>query len=355
MGQKKKPKVLVLATSRLTHGGISTVVAAHSTTSTWSEYRCRWIATHRSGSKLRKLLYMAKGLGIYMLCLPGADIVHIHTSHLPSALRKLIFLRLARLAGKKTVVHFHADVELTIVEKHIDHYRSLFKRADIIVVLHQNAKDSLSRLFPEMEDRIRVVYNPSPHVETTEPMPTARHGYKTILYAGIVSPAKGYDVLIKAFAKVAADFPDWRLVIAGNGETRQAGMLAKELGVADRVDFPGWVTGDEKHRLFSEASVFCLPSLNEGFPMVVLEAWAYGLPVVATPAGGLGEVAVDGDNILFVRPGDADQLAENLRRLMDDENFRKKIGSESNKLAESEFNIEDISSDLEIIYHDLSK
>ena len=93
----KMPDVLVLATSRHSHGGISSVVMAHERTRQWREHRCRWIPTHRSGSMLTKLAYLAAGMTQYLCFLPWCRIVHIHTSEPPSARRKWLFARLALL------------------------------------------------------------------------------------------------------------------------------------------------------------------------------------------------------------------------------------------------------------------
>ena len=76
-------------------------------------------------------------------------------------------------------------------------------------------------------------------------------------------------------------------------------QLAESLGVADRVDFLGWVAGANKDRAFRQVSIFCLPSYAEGFPMAVLDAWAYALPVAATPVGGLPDIVSDGEDLML--------------------------------------------------------
>lgn len=350
-------KVLVLATSRHTHGGISTVVAAHETTQEWREHDCCWIATHRNGSVARKLLYMAGGLARFLVKLPGCRIVHIHTSELPSARRKSIFMKLARMAGKKTIVHFHAfDTATTIDGPGREVYRSLFGSADRVVVLSRMWADAVTHTFPELSSKVRVLFNPCPAIPEADTHladeTSGRNPY--ILFAGVVNARKGYEQLIKAFAKIAPDFPEWRLVVAGSGETDRAAELAAGLGIADRVDLPGWVAGKAKNRLFAGASVFCLPSHAEGFPMAVLEAWAYGLPVVATPVGGLPEMVEDGRDALLFIPGDTEMLASKLAAVMADEEIQKKFASASKNFAKTTFNIKNIGVELGKIYDELS-
>ena len=88
-------KVLVVATSRKTRGGITSVVKAHETGRQWKKFHCRWIETHRDGNAVRKLWYLITGLLEFVCLLPFYDIVHIHLSEPPSAMRKCIFLCLA--------------------------------------------------------------------------------------------------------------------------------------------------------------------------------------------------------------------------------------------------------------------
>lgn len=343
------PKVLVLATSRHTHGGISSVVTAHERSSQWREHSCRWIATHRSGSMLTKLRYLVSGMLQYIWYLPWCRIVHIHTSEPPSAARKSLFMAIARLSKKKVIIHFHAfDTKSTIESRYKEVYRKLFCKADRVIVLSPTWKRLVLASF-DLSDRIEVLYNPCPAVEPCQEE-TCDH---SILYAGVLSSRKGYELLIRAFATIAARFPQWRLVFAGSGEIDRAKALAEELGIASQVEFKGWVTGDVKDSLFRKASVFCLPSYAEGFPMAVLEAWAYGLPVVATPVGGLPDIVTDGKEALLFEPGDCAALAEQLERLIADPALRDRLRTESLHMASEDFNVENIGRQLGAIYDSL--
>ena len=89
------PKVLVVATSRKTKGGITSVVKAHETGEQWKKFHCKWIETHRDGNSVRKLWYLATALIEYICLLPFYDIVHIHVGLRTSVNRKLIFARIA--------------------------------------------------------------------------------------------------------------------------------------------------------------------------------------------------------------------------------------------------------------------
>lgn len=345
------PKVLVLATSRRSHGGISSVVMAHEKTEEWKSHHCRWIATHRSGSKAVKLWYFFTGMIQYICLLPGCSIVHLHIGEAPSAIRKTLFMKLARLFGKKTIVHLHAfDTASTIEGKHRDVYRRLFVTADNVVVLSEIWKKAVRDILG-LNESVKILYNPCPITNGIDPGNVQKH--KIIISAGVVSARKGYHDLIRAFAKVADRHPDWRLVFAGSGEIENGKAIAGQLGISDRVEFPGWVSGADKDRLFRQASVLCLPSYAEGFPMAVLDAWAYGLPVVATPVGSLPDFVHDGDDILLFNPGDTDALARQLDRIMGDEALREKLSAASRIFSEDTLSQQTIGRQLGKIYDGL--
>ncbi|MCM1072111.1 MAG: glycosyltransferase family 4 protein [Bacteroides sp.] len=177
---------------------------------------------------------------------------------------------------------------------------------------------------------------------------------KIILYAGTVNERKGYADLIKAFAKIAKRFPGWSVVFAGNGEIEEGVSLSKRLGVEKQIKFAGWVSGEQKDSLFRKASIFCLPSYAEGFPMAVLDAWAYGLPVITTPVGGIPDVAIDGENMLIFSPGDTDKLSEHIEKLITNETLRRKISNASMDFARNKFNIATVNKQLGDIYSSLS-
>lgn len=350
---KIKAKVLVVATSRKTRGGITSVVKAYENSPLWNKFHCKWIETHRDGGAFTKLSYLMRGFLQFLWNVPFYDIVHIHTSEPPSALRKMLFMAVSKLLGKKVIVHFHSfSVDTTIKSKYQWVYRYLFGKADVVLVLSKYWQDELCQTFGFNEDKVKVLYNPC----TTEVSDKTYPKRKEILYAGTVNARKGYADMIKAFAKVANNHRDWSIVFAGNGEIEEGKALAAQLGIAEQTVFLGWVRGADKDKAFKEASIFCLPSYAEGFPMGVLDAWAYGLPVITTPVGGIPDIAVDGKNCLLFNPGDVDKLAEQMERMMESEELREYVAKESLELAKGIFSIGEVTKRLgEILEHCVGK
>jgi glycosyltransferase involved in cell wall biosynthesis len=344
-------RVLVVATSRKTRGGITSVIKAHETGEQWKKFHCHWVQTHRDGPAWRKILYFIVGMIDFLIRLPFYDIVHIHISQPTTVKRKALFLWFAKQANKRIIVHFHAyNVEETILGKTSKKYLQFFTTSDKVIVLSSWWKQQLVDVLNVSASKINILQNPCPQVNEVR-------GVKEnfILYAGTIDQRKGYVDLIRSFSVIAPKYPNWKLVLAGNGEVENAKSLSNELNIETQVDFVGWIFGEKKDKIFRKARIFCLPSYAEGFPMAVLDAWAYGLPVITTPVGGIPDVAVDGENMLLFNPGDVNKLAENIEILITDTDIRERISQASLAFAKGQFNITTINNELGLIYASLNR
>ena len=152
---------------------------------------------------------------------------------------------------------------------------------------------------------------------------------------GRLDAVKGYDVLLRALARL----PGVRAVVVGEGGARTAlEAQAREFGVADRVELPGWV--DEPASVLSGFDVFCLPSRSEGFPLSIVEAMLAALPVVATRVGSVAELVADGRSGLLVERDDVDGLVATLARLRDDPALRSRLGDAGRERARASYTVE---------------
>lgn len=156
---------------------------------------------------------------------------------------------------------------------------------------------------------------------------------KTIVAAGRFSRQKNFPLLIEAFAKLAEKYPDHKLVIYGKGNLLESYQsLAEELGVADRVEFPGFAT--DMPAQLEKAGMFVLSSDYEGMPNALMEAMALGLPCVSTDCGGGGArfLIRDGENGLLVPQKDVDAMAQAMDKILSDQEFAQKLGENARKL-----------------------
>lgn len=159
-----------------------------------------------------------------------------------------------------------------------------------------------------------------------------------VVTVGRLVRRKGNDVLIRAMSRLQED--DTHLVIIGSGPERESlESLARELGMASRVRFTGWVEEERKWQLLASADIYASGTLHEGFGLVFLEAMAVGLPVVAPDVGGHLDFLEDGKTGAIVRVGSEDALAEAIAHLAQSPGARQRIGEE-NQLRFQHFSIE---------------
>lgn len=152
---------------------------------------------------------------------------------------------------------------------------------------------------------------------------------RTILSVGKFEHQKGQDVLIDAFAGVAAEFPDVSLTLAGATDHALPALRqqAERLQLSGRIRFLQDVPYENIAALFAGASLFALPSRLESFGLVLLEAGAFGLPVVASAVGGVPEILTDGQTAHLVPPDDVTSLARALRTMLADTSAAQAMGA----------------------------
>ncbi|MCB2141158.1 glycosyltransferase family 4 protein [bacterium] len=342
---------LVIGPGKKTRGGITSVIKAFEKTEFWKDQHCCWIETYIDRNFLYKIFYFLKSIPIFFIRLPITKLVHIHFSEPTSALRKYFFFVIAKFLKKRIIVHFHSFSPYTTLygpQKNL--YRRMFEGANAIIALSPFWKTEIAKLITN-PSKIEVIYNPCPAIQN----PTKIKKQKIILYAGTLTKRKGYADLIEAFSLVPKKHRDWKVVFAGNGEIEEAKSIAKKLNTDSQIVFKGWVSGNEKEHLFSISSIFCLPSYAEGLPMAVLDAWAYGLSVIATPVGGLKDILIHGKNSMIFEPGDIHGLSNNLQQLIANRQLLKNLSEASVKLSQGPFNIQNISEQVDNLYTKVCK
>jgi glycosyltransferase involved in cell wall biosynthesis len=179
-----------------------------------------------------------------------------------------------------------------------------------------------------------------------------------VLYTGRIEMNKGSLELLRSVDRVASRFPDVEYVIAGaRHNSIDDQMLNSALGVNGthkHVRMLGHVPWQQLADLYRRASVFVMPSFYETFGISVIEAMAFGLPVVATKTGGLPEVVEDGITGILVPTGDAEALADALIRLLRDPDLRQRMGQAGQERVRAEFTIDRIVSQTLAVYESVA-
>lgn len=161
-----------------------------------------------------------------------------------------------------------------------------------------------------------------------------------LLFVGRLAAVKGLPILLEAFVLLKQEHPGLTLTVAGDGPDRGAlEQRAKDLGISDAVRFVGYQSQAQVRELLLETDVFIMASFAEGVPVVLMEAMASAVPVVATRIAGVAELVEDGISGFLVPPGDAQSLAERTAALLDDPALRQRFGKAGRAEVEAEFNI----------------
>lgn len=242
------------------------------------------------------------------------DVMHCHSAY-PHA---FVAATMRRLFGLPYVVRPHgADIlpgeEIRDSPRLGRRMRTGLLSADAVIA----QGESLRRVIADIgvpQERIHVVNNGVDRdaFRSTAPFP---HPRPYVLGLGGLVPHKGFDLLLRAYARLRD--PSHDLLIAGDGpEATPLARLASALGIGERVTFLGVVTGERKASLYRSAAVFVCPSRREPFANVILEAFAAGVPVIATDVGGNREMVDDRVNGLVVPPESPDAIAAAIETLL---------------------------------------
>ena len=225
--------------------------------------------------------------------------------------------------------------------------RALTLRADAAVAVGVASARRLEDYYALGRGSVRSVPNgvPDPGVRRRKTRP----GESLVVGAAArLDPMKGLDVLLRAIARVDGV----RLIVAGAGEQEGAlRALARELDVAERVTFTGWLASPRD--FLPLIDVFALPSRSEGFPLALVEAMFAGLPSVATRVGSVGEAVRSQREGLLVPSDDPEALAAALCRLRDDPDLRARLGVAARGRALAHFTAETMARSYERLWDDL--
>ena len=239
--------------------------------------------------------------------------------------------------------------------------RFTYRWADAVVVQTPNVRRWAEQFLPR--EAVTVIPNPvvalpdgsganddADDAEDNSAETRIRH----VVAMGRLDPLKGFDLLIRAFARCRRERPEWRLTIVGHGEQRAAlESLAGQLGIASDVRFPGLVAGPAA--ILRKADLFVLSSRYEGFPNALLEAMAVGVAVIATDCpSGPANIVRNGIDGILVPVDDVDALAAAMSALMDNEARRNELGQRASDVTER-FNIDRIMASWESLLYDVTR
>jgi glycogen(starch) synthase len=257
------------------------------------------------------------------------DIVH---SHAPLSLIASMTSKIIK-HSRPLVCTYHGDYyKKAAWENVVKHFRNHFQLPITLhyprytIALTEYDRRLLNRYGID-DGKIRVIY-PGIEIDAYRSMISAnRYDTRKILYVGRVVYEKGIRELLVAFGSLVKRVKGAELVIAGTGYALEdMKRLARDLGIAKKVGFLGWVEHDDIPGLFNEAAFLVLPSFSEGLPYVVLEAMASGQAIVASDVSGMNEAIVNGRSGLLYDVNEEGALLDAMTTLIKDPDRCRKMG-----------------------------
>jgi glycosyltransferase involved in cell wall biosynthesis len=271
----------------------------------------------------------------------NSRLAHVNIAGRGSTTRKLIICAVARCVGTPYLLHVHDYDYAEEYEKRSAltrfFIRKTFRSAAKILVLGSREQSALSTLMGLPPGKVAVLHNAVP-----DPLPIkvmGAPGECRFVFLGYLSERKGLPELLRALGSSELRGRRWHAVVAGGGPIDEYSRLATELGIAERVEFPGWLDQGGVRAVCEAADVLVLPSHAEGLAMSVLEGLSYGLPVITTPVGAHTEVIEPEVSGLFVPAGDVEALTAALVRVNDDPALRARLGGAARRRFLEKFNV----------------
>jgi glycosyltransferase involved in cell wall biosynthesis len=290
------------------------------------------------------------------------EIVHLNPSLEPkSFFREAIFMLLARLRRKKTVVFFRGwnpDFEQRLDRGGGRLFRLLYGGADAYIVLADQFAAALRRWGIVRPIHREVVIIEDEAVAAFDLERALQHRlaapHMRVLFASRLLRSKGLITTIQALRIIQRTHPDFELMVAGEGEVAdEARTLVQRLQIAN-VSFLGVVSGPEKYELFRTAHVLCLPTEHaEGFPNVIVEAMAFGLPVVTRPVGGIPALCHNGVHGYLTESTAAEDFAALILRIGSEPERYRRMAETSHRDARRLFLASDAGRRMDRIYASL--
>ena len=169
-------------------------------------------------------------------------------------------------------------------------------------------------------------------------LPSEMNNKNLILFVGRLAPEKGVEILIRAMLNIVPHYPTVELLIIGDGQLRsELEALTENLGIAKHIRFLGAMPNQELPHYYHTASLVALPSLSEGFGLVVAEAFACARPVVASNLPALQDIVREGINGMMFSPGDENALAKKINWLLANPAVRSSMGQAGRALVSEQF------------------
>ena len=345
--------ILMIGPSTSSHGGIAAAVMSWKSAGIFERWPILYLETHIEGTKINKFRVACLAFLRFVILLVSNRVacIHLHVARHTSFWRKSIFALAGFLMRRPVLLHFHSGGFPAFYHNDCNYLqkqavRFFLNHADHLITLSQSWREILRPI--STNHRITVIKNflvPPPEIPDD-----ATRSKHQVLFLGLLNQDKGFFDLLEAIGPLCAEFPSLVLVCGGKGNQQEVNERIQKLCIGNHVKLLGWISGSAKNTCLSSASFYVLPSYVEGIPMGVLEAMAWGMPVVASKIGGIPDIVEHGREGLLIKAGDIGGLRDAIRQLLQDDDKRRRMGLAARSKIKRDFSAEAIMPQVDLLY-----
>lgn len=272
------------------------------------------------------------------------DVIHMTTSGKLGLIRDYFFLKVANKSRRKVAYHIRFGRVPTIATSRTIEWRLMkinIRLSSTVIAIDRSTEKTLCEHIPFID----VMYIPNPFEYPITigcdilNMVKLKSEYYAV-FIGRVSKTKGIEELLTAWKEIHLDYPDWVLKIVGIYSQKYMDYLAKHFSL-EGVVFEGEQPHDKAIEIIKMSDIFVLPSYTEGFPNAVLEAMAYGKPIIATKVGAIPEMIKDDCGILIAKKNPS-EIVSAFKRLIDDPEYAQECGRNAVLKLKSQYHIDTV-------------
>ena len=291
----------------------------------------------------------------FLLLCKKIDFVHLHFAERGSTFRKILPATISIFFKCPLILHAHSanyhdffSLLPSAIRKIVI---SVFNKCTVFISVSRSWEAYFVNTFSLRANQSVVLYNP---VQLPDEIPQRQplHQPVIFLFLGHIGPRggglektkflfkfsnqdKGAFDIIKAYSSLPEDLKSAsRIIMAGDGAVSGARELVAKRGVSENITVLSWVNSTQRDELLGKSDVFILPSYHEGLPMSMLEAMAWGMPVIVSAVGGIPEFVANNQEGLLVTPGNINEISDAMQKLIVNSDLRKAMGLLSRKRVE---------------------
>jgi glycosyltransferase involved in cell wall biosynthesis len=290
----------------------------------------------------------------FLFLLPSSDLVHIHHAIGLNFWLTGGMVYMAKFFGKKAILHNHA-ADFHLFYDGQPAWRQqittrIFTVADANIVL----STSWQTWYRSVAPRANWVLLPN-SIQLPEGAAAKSLAEEEIalVFLARIEERKGFYNLMNIMPSLVAQYPQCKLYVAGQGDIDAVQTLIADKGILNNVVVLGHINSEQKDSLLRKGHVLILPSFNEGLPMALLEAMAYGMVPVTTPVGGIPDLVTNGENGVLVAPGDEPALLQGIISLLASETHYKQMSVGAKLRVAQDFDLRKYLEQLVALYDSL--